>query len=1218
MKKNGLVFLSALTVLGFAFSITTKEGNEVVRDKEVIVELKDVLGTDVSSREEVEQTFKSELQSLVGYNYRIKNNYKHIANALILEVNSNDVDSIKSLDLVENLNDVKTYTYSVDEEDYSFNPDDTSTAPSTNYSREEMNTPSSGNDGSNTIVAVLDDSFNINHEIFKDLSGDYRYTKSEITSLKNTSGFHAKAAAYKDNKIPFYYNYGNSNTSMSYTNNTEYHGQHVSGIVGGNNKYNGVSPNAQLALMKVTDGQGNFTDTGIMNALEDCVILNVDAINMSFGVGVQDFDSNGSYKSIYKKMEEQGISINLATGNDGHEQFSNVINQNTLTSSVEDGLIGGDAVNDYTTSVAALNLENDVTIASSLATADGDSFRVKEQLVNHTYYDDSGVSHETNYSTIYPFYSLIESGQKRTTLDYVVVPNYGIEADYSDIDVNGKIAVVQRGGATSDDDPNVNLYTFVAKVTNAVKHGAKAVIIYNNVGATSEVGYFNLDSLSKQYYVPVGYVNSASGILLKNATKKQIVITKEMAADYTSDGATSELKLKPDISAPGTNIYSSTGPSTSKYAYYSGTSMASPNYTGAYVNVLSNYENIEDETKRDEYRKSLSSRIMSTADPVLQANGAYASPRLVGAGAVDISDAINSDVYLEGNVENKAKVELKNTDDIKSGRVKFSVTTHNETSSTKKYKATLYVEAPELVGLDAVDGTFLNSTYKTSKDVLLTTSTSTVSIVPGDSSISFDTSITSENKEYLKNFENGTYLEGYVILEAMDGSEDLNIPYMGFYGDFASEDCVEPFSYEKDENTVYGSDMLNALLDTSDNYKNGDFSSMIVALGGDLSDSQYSNVIANKASFLSYGKAASYDSENNEYVLGAKGVSDHFIIQQFVNRSVLDNKITVTSKDTGEVVYTDAMFSMLDPGSTDTQHSLYRSEMTQSLYSSGYFADRAYTFISLVDSSGNLLYPEGVYEWKFEYTLPSGTVQTKTINIRLSSTVYSNEIGFFTHSIKKIDGEEYLYLRFTGTQLSSLTINNNSFDIKKDTDGYYAEVKVSDLNGSDDLFIEIKDTLGTVSDMCFSISSLGNGGYGIISNDLVNGSIISCDVESVSINTSGYAFTYEFSAKTVFGKDVSLSNEYGVFFEPKDGYSSDSVKVYELDSSGKVTIEQEVSVIDGTIYTKTTSGRILVVYSEKTSSINLLSIILIGFGVVIIVGILLALIILRSLKRHKI
>ena len=89
MKKNGLVFLSALTVLGFAFSITTKEGNEVVRDKEVIVELKDVLGTDVSSREEVEQTFKSELQSLVGYNYRIKNNYKHIANALILEVNKN-------------------------------------------------------------------------------------------------------------------------------------------------------------------------------------------------------------------------------------------------------------------------------------------------------------------------------------------------------------------------------------------------------------------------------------------------------------------------------------------------------------------------------------------------------------------------------------------------------------------------------------------------------------------------------------------------------------------------------------------------------------------------------------------------------------------------------------------------------------------------------------------------------------------------------------------------------------------------------------------------------------------------------------------------------------------------------------------------------------------------------------------------------------------------
>ena len=140
----------------------------------------------------------------------------------------------------------------------------------------------------------------------------------------------------------------------------------------------------------------------------------------------------------------------------------------------------------------------------------------------------------------------------------------------------------------------------------------------------------------------------------------------------------------------------------------------------------------------------------------------------------------------------------------------------------------------------------------------------------------------------------------------------------------------------------------------------------------------------------------------------------------------------------------------------------------------------------------------------------------------------------------------------------------------------------------------------------------------MISNDLVNGTIVTCDVASVSVNTSGYAFTYTFNAKSDTGIYVAFNDEYNVFFEAKDGYSTDSVKVYELDTKGNVTSQQEASVIDGTIYTKTTTGRILVVYSEKTSSINLLSIILIGFGVVIIVGILLALIILRSLKRHKI
>src|SRR5574344_38830 len=64
-----------------------------------------------------------------------------------------------------------------------------------------------------------------------------------------------------------------------------------------------------------------------------------------------------------------------------------------------------------------------------------------------------------------------------------------------------------------------------------------------------------------------------------------------------------------------------------------------------------------------------------------------------------------------------------------------------------------------------------------------------------------------------KNIENGTYLEGYVVFDSLDNSEDLSIPYLGFYGDYNKEEAVEPFAFEKDENKLYGSEIINTMCD---------------------------------------------------------------------------------------------------------------------------------------------------------------------------------------------------------------------------------------------------------------------------------------------------------------------------------------------------------------------------------------------------------------------
>ena len=204
MKKRTGILISSLFVLGFSLLLVNNanSGEQVVRDKSIIVELKDVNGTDIESRNEVEKAFKKQLQSVVGLNYRITADIKHVSNILFIDVNSNDVSKIENLSLVSNVKESKTYTIDRELESFSYDSyttqDGKYTAPDKNYSKEAMNVNSDSNGGKNTFVAILDDSFNLDHEIFKDLSGDLRYTESQIKNLVTTaSDFSAKGYGHQ-------------------------------------------------------------------------------------------------------------------------------------------------------------------------------------------------------------------------------------------------------------------------------------------------------------------------------------------------------------------------------------------------------------------------------------------------------------------------------------------------------------------------------------------------------------------------------------------------------------------------------------------------------------------------------------------------------------------------------------------------------------------------------------------------------------------------------------------------------------------------------------------------------------------------------------------------------------------------------------------------------------------------------------------------------------
>ena len=123
------------------------------------------------------------------------------------------------------------------------------------------------------------------------------------TSTNNAARDRADGSLYWSLKIPFYYDYGassqNSANDYDVLSTWSNHGNHVASITGANGAYDGIAPNAQLALMKVfyesipsdtTSAGGVYAiDDDILEALNDCVTLGVDSLNMSLGSDLDDF-----------------------------------------------------------------------------------------------------------------------------------------------------------------------------------------------------------------------------------------------------------------------------------------------------------------------------------------------------------------------------------------------------------------------------------------------------------------------------------------------------------------------------------------------------------------------------------------------------------------------------------------------------------------------------------------------------------------------------------------------------------------------------------------------------------------------------------------------------------------------------------------------------------------------------------------------------------------
>ena len=185
-----------------------------------------------------------------------------------------------------------------------------------------------GYTGEGMIVAVIDTGIRQTHEAFSVMPENGKIDKAYLQQVYATYGdkLHAGTAAdidsiYYNEKLPFNWDYFDNNAVPNHTFSD--HGTHVAGIAAGNNgaSFKGVAPDAQIVTMQVFTDAGGAAFSTLMLALEDCVYLGVDAVNMSLGVAAHftDYASiDSGMETIYDALAKAGISVCAAAGNDGH------------------------------------------------------------------------------------------------------------------------------------------------------------------------------------------------------------------------------------------------------------------------------------------------------------------------------------------------------------------------------------------------------------------------------------------------------------------------------------------------------------------------------------------------------------------------------------------------------------------------------------------------------------------------------------------------------------------------------------------------------------------------------------------------------------------------------------------------------------------------------------------------------------------------------------
>lgn len=346
----------------------------------------------------------------------------------------------------------------------------------------------------------------------------------------------------------------------------------------------------------------------------------------------------------------------------------------------------------------------------------------------------------------------------------------------------------------------------------------KSVPVYREYNPNAFANNHNYTANKDEHDLLVSIGWRDEGIGWYGITKEAAKETEEtpvQMSDFSSWGIPSDLSMKPEITAPGGNIYSVNGAVAGGKSYetMSGTSMAAPQVAGMAA-VVAQYIRENDlvaKTGKSE-RFLTQALLMSTSVPVTEQDSGYVySVMKQGSGLANVGDAINAKALVamgedatKSAADGKVKAELGD-DPEKAGVYSYSFTLTGLADEPVTYTLSSDLYTQDLFDYDGQTymDTWVAPIDATTYFTVDGAETDSVTLAPGAAVTVEVTSTLSDAQKaaFDEKYPNGAYVEGYTRVTPAEDAEgtpsdvEYSIPVLGFYGNWSDASMYDKNSY---------------------------------------------------------------------------------------------------------------------------------------------------------------------------------------------------------------------------------------------------------------------------------------------------------------------------------------------------------------------------------------------------------------------------------------